>query len=177
MVFVILVAQCWKHLINLIFFYLYLCGFYNCIIQLAGDWFELAWVQLWVCATENTKLQYIGVLSRPLCLSFVAYILKLNLIVLLRSICLVSKDIILPRYTICLCHDKSLVAMATGGSCFGDLMKQGYEGNNGSSLGSLGWEGYWAKDRNSISSGQLFCLFASVLTFLLIFLWCTCFSM
>lgn len=49
-------------------------------------------------------------------------------------------------------HDKTHVVMATGGGCFGDLMKQGDQGNNGSSLESLRWVGYGAKHRTLAAS-------------------------
>lgn len=49
-------------------------------------------------------------------------------------------------------HDKTHVVMATGGGCFGDLMKQGDQENNGSSLEGLWWVGYGAKHGISTDS-------------------------
>lgn len=60
--------------------------------------------------------------------------------------------------------------MATGGSCFGDLMKQGDQGNNGSSLESLWWVGYGAKHRPVAASTSPLgscCVFFFTLTFFL----------
>lgn len=65
-------------------------------------------------------------------------------------------------------HDKTHVVMATGGSCFGDLMKQGDQGNNGSSLESLWWVGYGAKHRTiaaSTSPSGSCCVLFFTLTF------------